>query len=134
MNRLRLLPFSTRRARGRLDESDASRWSEATQDPLYVEKYVCLWQYCWEHWVDHEHGGQLRQFDPPSFSANCGLRNLQVGCASKCPETTSVSMTRRRHFFCWKGPWRAISSEPQAIAGGKCDYHTLVSCSLAAMA
>ena len=30
---------------------------KATKDPIYVEKYVCLWQYCWEHWVDHEHGG-----------------------------------------------------------------------------
>lgn len=30
---------------------------EATSDPAYVEKYVCLWQYCWEHWVDHEYGG-----------------------------------------------------------------------------
>ena len=20
-------------------------------------RYVCLWHYCWAHWVDHEHGG-----------------------------------------------------------------------------
>lgn len=33
--------------------------SQATKDPIYVEKYVCLWQYCWEHWVDHEFGGAL---------------------------------------------------------------------------
>ena len=35
-------------------------FTEATKDPLYVEKYVCLWQYCWEHWVDHEHGGEVK--------------------------------------------------------------------------
>eukprot|EP00434_Breviolum_minutum_P038960 symbB.v1.2.034573.t1/scaffold4486.1/size39079/2 len=59
------------------------------QDPLYVEKYVCLWQYCWEHWVDHEHGGWF-----------------------------CFKMSRDNKRF----------NDEKAIAGGKCDYHTLVSC------
>ncbi|CAL1135972.1 unnamed protein product [Cladocopium goreaui] len=67
----------------------ASLLYEATKDPLYVEKYVCLWQYVWEHWVDHEHGGWL-----------------------------CFKMSRDNKRF----------NDEKAIAGGKCDYHTLVSC------
>ena len=36
--------------------------AKATKDPKYIEKYVCLWQYCWKHWVDHEHGGHPSAF------------------------------------------------------------------------
>ena len=64
---------------------------------------------------------------------------LQGGSASRCPVTTSASTTRRRRLI-----WRRFGCDPfgegrfggvfrQAIAGGKCDYHTLVSCSLAFM-
>jgi len=67
----------------------ASLLFQATKDPLYVEKYVCLWQYCWEHWVDHEHGGWF-----------------------------CFKMSRDNKRF----------NDEKAIAGGKCDYHTLVSC------
>ncbi|CAK9105421.1 unnamed protein product [Durusdinium trenchii] len=67
----------------------ASLLYEATKDPIYVEKFVCLWQYCWEHWVDHEHGGWL---------------------------CFKMSRDNKR------------MNDEKAIAGGKCDYHTLVSC------
>merc|ERR1712048_1130037 len=55
----------------------------------YVERYVNLWQYIWENWVDHKHGAWL-----------------------------GFKMTRDNKRF----------NEEKAIAGGKCDYHTLVSC------
>ena len=55
----------------------------------YVERYVCLWHYCWEHWVDHEHGAWV------GFKLTRDNRRL---------------------------------SDVKAIAGGKCDYHTLVAC------
>mmetsp|Transcript_124261 Transcript_124261/g.310622 ORF Transcript_124261/g.310622 Transcript_124261/m.310622 type:complete len:408 (+) Transcript_124261:114-1337(+) len=67
----------------------ASLLWEATKDPKYVEKYVCLWTYAWEHWVDHEHGAWI-----------------------------GFKMTRDN---------RRLSNE-KSIAGGKCDYHTLVAC------
>lgn len=35
----------------------ASLLYDATGEAQYVEKYVHLWQYAWEHWVDHEYGG-----------------------------------------------------------------------------
>jgi mannose/cellobiose epimerase-like protein (N-acyl-D-glucosamine 2-epimerase family) len=28
----------------------------ATRSPSYVERYVDLWHYVWDHWVDHEYG------------------------------------------------------------------------------
>lgn len=62
---------------------------QATKDPKYVEKYVRLWSYVWEHWVDHEHGAWI-----------------------------GFKMTRDNQRL----------SDEKAIAGGKCDYHTLVSC------
>eukprot|EP00931_Biecheleriopsis_adriatica_P117670 TRINITY_DN9316_c0_g1_i2.p1 TRINITY_DN9316_c0_g1~~TRINITY_DN9316_c0_g1_i2.p1 ORF type:complete len:406 (-),score=109.92 TRINITY_DN9316_c0_g1_i2:40-1257(-) len=62
---------------------------EATKEAQYVEKYVCLWQYCWDHWVDHEHGGWL-----------------------------CFKMSRDNKRF----------NDEKAVAGGKCDYHTLVAC------
>lgn len=67
----------------------ASLLYEATREGKYVEKYVHLWQYAWDHWVDHEHGGWL-----------------------------CFKMTRENKR----------SSDEKAIAGGKCDYHTLVAC------
>ncbi|CAJ1371331.1 unnamed protein product [Effrenium voratum] len=67
----------------------ASLLYEATKDPRYVEKYCALWHYCWEHWVDHQHGGWL-----------------------------CFKMSRDNKRF----------NDEKAIAGGKCDYHTLVSC------
>jgi len=67
----------------------ASLLYQATKDPKYIEKYVCLWQYCWKHWVDHEHGGWL---------------------------CFKMSRSNER------------TNDEKAIAGGKCDYHTLVSC------
>ncbi|CAE7821193.1 yihS [Symbiodinium sp. CCMP2592] len=70
----------------------ASLLYQATKDPKYIEKYVCLWQYCWKHWVDHEHGGWL---------------------------CFKMSRSNER------------TNDEKAIAGGKCDYHTLVSCHLA---
>lgn len=62
---------------------------KATADAKYVERYVTLWHYCWEHWVDHEHGGWI-----------------------------GFKMTRRNERL----------NDEKAIAGGKCDYHTLVAC------
>eukprot|EP00928_Gymnodinium_smaydae_P021450 TRINITY_DN18368_c0_g1_i1.p1 TRINITY_DN18368_c0_g1~~TRINITY_DN18368_c0_g1_i1.p1 ORF type:complete len:409 (+),score=70.12 TRINITY_DN18368_c0_g1_i1:65-1291(+) len=62
---------------------------QATKDPKYVEQYVHLWHYCWEHWVDHEHGAWI-----------------------------GFKMTRDNKRV----------SEEKAIAGGKCDYHTMMSC------
>merc|ERR1712211_164252 len=62
---------------------------DATKDPQYVEKYVCLWHYCWAHWVDHEHGAWV-----------------------------GFKFTRDNQRL----------NKEKAIAGGKCDYHTLVAC------
>uniref|UniRef100_A0A7S4PU47 N-acylglucosamine 2-epimerase n=1 Tax=Alexandrium monilatum TaxID=311494 RepID=A0A7S4PU47_9DINO len=62
---------------------------KATGEAKYVEWYVKLWHYCWEHWVDHEHGGWV-----------------------------GFKLTRQNERL----------SEEKAIAGGKCDYHTLVAC------
>jgi mannose/cellobiose epimerase-like protein (N-acyl-D-glucosamine 2-epimerase family) len=62
---------------------------QATGDVKYVERYLNLWNYIWEHWVDHEHGAWV-----------------------------GFKLTRDNQSF----------SDEKAIAGGKCDYHTLVSC------
>ena len=62
---------------------------KATGEAKYVERYVCLWHYCWEHWVDHEHGAWV------GFKLTRDNRRL---------------------------------SDVKAVAGGKCDYHTLVAC------
>ncbi|CAJ1344170.1 unnamed protein product [Effrenium voratum] len=74
---------------------------EATKDPRYVEKYCALWHYCWEHWVDHQHGG---------FRNALGAA---LGEGWLC-----FKMSRDNKRF----------NDEKAIVGGKCDYHTLVSC------
>ena len=107
---------------------------QATKDPLYVEKYVCLWQYVWEHWVDHEHGGtsKMRCWD---FDRSCSKFQGKSGIPaiewwwftpgdSQAPEMAGwlcFKMSRDNKRF----------NDEKAIAGGKCDYHTLVSCCLA---
>jgi mannose/cellobiose epimerase-like protein (N-acyl-D-glucosamine 2-epimerase family) len=62
---------------------------QATQDPKYVEKYVKLWHYVWEHWVDHKYGAWI-----------------------------GFKMTRDNKRY----------NDEKAFAGGKCDYHTMISC------
>ncbi|CAE7198741.1 yihS [Symbiodinium natans] len=86
----------------------ASLLYEATKDPKYIEKYVCLWQYCWKHWVDHEHGGWL------CFKMSRSNERTNDEKAM-CDQVQSL-VTRERVLLA------------EAIAGGKCDYHTLVSC------
>lgn len=86
---------------------------QATKDPLYVEKYVCLWQYVWEHWVDHEHGGTKKD----AMLVVVYTR----GFPSEMAGWLCFKMSRDNKRF----------NDEKAIAGGKCDYHTLVSCCLA---
>ena len=62
---------------------------QATGEAKYVEQYVHLWRYIWEHWVDHEHGGWL-----------------------------GFKMSRDNVRF----------NDEKAIAGGKCDYHSMIAC------
>ncbi len=33
---------------------------QVTNDPKYLEQYNALWQYSWDHMVDHEHGAWFR--------------------------------------------------------------------------
>lgn len=33
---------------------------QATNDPSYLDKYQKLWQYSWQHFVDHKHGAWFR--------------------------------------------------------------------------
>jgi mannose/cellobiose epimerase-like protein (N-acyl-D-glucosamine 2-epimerase family) len=62
---------------------------QATGEAKYVERYVNLWRYCWDSWVDHKHGGWI-----------------------------GFKKTRDNRSF----------DNKKAVAGGKCDYHTLVAC------
>jgi len=59
---------------------------EVTRQGQYIEKYIHLWQYCWEHWVDHEHGvwvgfkmtreNQLTSTDKANAGMKCDYHTL----------------------------------------------------------
>lgn len=53
---------------------------EVTQDQQYLERYQQLWNYCWEHLVDHQHGAWFRVLG----RRNNALSNQKSIVGAKC--------------------------------------------------
>ena len=71
---------------------------KVTDDKKYLDKYQALWQYCWQHFVDHQHGAWFRVLhrdnskysnEKSSAGAKCDYHTLGA-----CTEVLNVMINR----------------------------------------